>query len=378
MTTTDQQPATSELSDASRSMLAIEGAVFDYWEAQVRQRIHAARDLAGPILTNTLPAFYGNIVEAVTSAYPRADGTSNTDAASAHGGERARMTVFRADQVVHEYQIFREAIAVVAQRHGVTFSTEEWRVVEVSIESALREAVREFALIHDGLRERLAASLSHDMRNPLALIMAATQLIAASPTLDIAQRPAQKIAAAARRLEQMLVELVDALTFERGMDLPLAISEFDIRELLQAIAQEFRLTSTSDIQLEVSRIMGFWCKNSMRRAIENLLTNALKYGDGGSVTIKADANRGRLMLSVHNAGNPIAQSQRERIFDYLRRENTATGVSGWGIGLPFVRNVAESHGGSVAVDSSSDTGTTFLIDIPIDCRQYVKLAIVAP
>jgi signal transduction histidine kinase len=54
----------------------------------------------------------------------------------------------------------------------------------------------------------------------------------------------------------------------------------------------------------------------------------------------------------------------------LQRE-AARDAKGWGIGLPFVRNVAESHGGSVAVDSSPATGTTFLIDVPVDCRPFV-------
>ena len=44
---------------------------------------------------------------------------------------------------------------------------------------------------------------------------------------------------------------------------------------------------------------------------------------------------------------------------------------GWGIGLPFVKAVGESHGGSVSVDSSPELGTTFLIDIPVDCRPFV-------
>ena len=79
------------------------------------------------------------------------------------------------------------------------------------------------------------------------------------------------------------------------------------------------------------------------------------------------------MLSVHNSGSTIPSASRDRIFEYLRREDSGK-ASGWGIGLPFVRSVAQSHGGSVVVDSSPETGTTFTIDIPLDSRPFVGKA----
>ncbi len=365
---TDQNTDERSLSATSQAMLAMRSDVFDLWEASVRASIDEAAGVSGPLLTNTLPAFYDNIAEAVTPSYPRADGASGTTSMSAHGGERARMTPFRADQLVLEYQLFRDAIAEAARQHQLRFSAAEWRVVELSVDIALRDAIREFSLIHERIRERLAATLSHDMRNPLSLILGGSQLIAFSPDLDTAHRAAAKIEAGARRLEQMLTQLVDALTFERADRLPMVLSEFDIQALLTTVAQDFNRDGQPAVAIEAAPIIGHWCRNSLHRAVENLLTNAIKYGDGKQVRIKADAIRGRLTLSVHNDGKPIAEDQRERIFDYLRREGEGKLSVGWGIGLPFVRSVAESHGGSVAVDSAAGRGTTFIIDIPLDCR----------
>lgn len=109
----------------------------------------------------------------------------------------------------------------------------------------------------------------------------------------------------------------------------------------------------------------------MRRALENLINNAVKYGDNGVVKIMAVESRGRLMLSVPNGGIPIPQERHDRIFEYLNREGQPASRLARGIGLQFVKTVAESHGGSVCVDSSSATGTTFVIDVPVDCRPYV-------
>jgi len=79
-----------------------------------------------------------------------------------------------------------------------------------------------------------------------------------------------------------------------------------------------------------------------------------------------------MILTVHNEGEPIPADQFESIFQVFRRADAAKegGKDGWGIGLPYVRSVAESHGGSVAVDSAVRRGTTFTIDIPVDSRPF--------
>jgi signal transduction histidine kinase len=223
------------------------------------------------------------------------------------------------------------------------------------------------------MRERLAATLSHDMSNPLSLIVAGAQLIAIAPDIETARRTALKIRNGATRLNDMVVQLVDALTVEHTIKLPLDLSRFDIKQLVDNVAQEFNLLAPNRIEVEATSIVGYWCEQSLRRVLENLLTNAFKYGDGGRVSIRVEEILGRMMMSVHNSGKPVPDDQRERIFAYLQREGSANrkGVAGWGIGLPFVRGVAEGHGGSAAVDSSAATGTTFIIDIPVDCRPYV-------
>ncbi|MYM33330.1 sensor histidine kinase [Duganella sp. FT94W] len=374
---TDQKDDEEGLSPTSQAMLAMRQQVFDLWETAVRGHIDEAQAVSGPILVNTLPAFYDNIAEALTPSYPREHGASNTTAMSSHGGERARMTTFRADQIILEYQLFRDAITVAAHRHGVHFSAEEWRVVEVSIDAAVRDAVREFSLIHERMRERLAATLSHDMRNPLSLILAAAQLITHSPDIEVARRMALKIGAGAQRLQLMLAQLVDVLTLERAARLPLVMAEFDIRDVVAAAAQQFNVGGDLPVVVDTVSVRGYWCRSSLYRALENLLTNAIKYGDGGSVRIKVGGAQGRLMLSVHNTGNPIAEDRREQIFQYLRRADGNSVTEGWGIGLPYVRSVAEAHGGSVAVDSSAASGTTFIIDIPVDCRRFADAPVPA-
>ena len=369
MLSTDQKISGKGLSDVSRALLAIREEVFDLWEAQVRATVDGACKVLSPILVNTLPAFYGNLAEALTPAYPRDDATSHNTAAAAHGSERARMTNFGPEQVIHEYQLFKEALQTVSAKHGVAMSSGDWGIIDRSINSAVRAAVREYTVVSEELRNKLAAALSHDMRTPLAVISNGAQLISLAPDLAYAQRVAKKIEGNASRLADMIADVLDALTTKPSENLPLSVTSFDMAELVDVIQQDFSDRVIPLIKVDASAIVGYWCYGTMRRAVENLVTNAANYGTGGAISIQLAHTRGRLMISVHNNGNPIAPEQLQRIFEYTERGPSP--VKGWGIGLPFVKRAAEDHGGSVTVDSSTATGTTFLIDVPVDCRPFV-------
>lgn len=370
MLATDQIMDEDTLSINSRKVLAMREAVFEAWGKEVRALIKNAQEILPPVLINTLPVFYDNIAEAMTPDYPRKRATSNTDIAAAHGNERARMTSYSAEQIIHEYQLFRDVFFRIAEERDIALSGAERAVVIRSIDSAVRESVQKFTSMHDTFRHRVAASLSHDMRNPLSVVVSAAQLLTMAPHSDKAPVFAQKILDNGRRLGAMIEELLEALSFSRGQKLPLALTRFDILELARKVCAEANDTHNAQCTLSGVSVIGYWCENSLRRALENLITNAVKYGDGGGISVKIDETHERMILSVHNSGNAIPMEHRGRIFEYLRREGGGD-QDGWGIGLPFVQSVAESHGGSAALDSSPQTGTTFLIDVPVDCRPFV-------
>lgn len=366
---TDQNLNDDGLSATGRKFVALRDATIARWEREIRSRIEGAEELRSPVLTNTIPAFFDNIAEALSPGHNRRDATSNTNAAAVHGGERARMTSFSPDQVIHEYQILRESIA--AEVAGkIELTVNDWAIIDRSINRAVREAVREFVAIQDDLRSKLAAALSHDMRTPLGVIFNGAEVVQMAPDLTIAKRAAAKISTNAIRLKDMMEELLDALTSKGRDQLPMTLTSFDIVDLVDDVGISYKQPGGVELETALEPVQGFWCRGSMRRALENLINNASKYGDGTKVSVAAAQTRGRLMLSVRNTGAPIPKERHREIFDYLTRGDTESTV-GWGVGLPFVKRVAESHGGSVAVDSSVETGTTFLIDIPVDCRPYV-------
>ncbi|MYM37462.1 sensor histidine kinase [Duganella sp. FT94W] len=371
MLASDQKLNQNGLSATSKQVLSMRDAVFAEWEAQVRLLIKGAQHILHPTLLNTLPVFYDNIAEALTPNHPRTDATSNTDIAAAHGDERARMTSYEPEQIVHEYQLFRDAFSRVADEQGVTLSRAEWSIVNSSIDNAVRESIRKFTEMHKSFRHKMAAALSHDMRSPLSVVVTAAHILTIGTTPEKTPGIARKILDNGKRLDTMIEELLDALSFNRGPKLPLELSEFDVLKLANAVCSDASVSNDAACSVIGSSLTGYWCQNSLRRALENLVINAGKYGDGNGVQIKIDEAHGRMLLSVHNSGNPIPSDNHEHIFEYLWRDGGIRDKNGWGIGLPFVKSVAESHGGSVAVDSSAASGTTFLIDIPVDCRPFV-------
>jgi signal transduction histidine kinase len=110
----------------------------------------------------------------------------------------------------------------------------------------------------------------------------------------------------------------------------------------------------------------------MRQALHNLVENAVKYGQSKTaITVRVVETHERLLLSVHNFGDPIPPNYLHTLFKpYRRAPNAArSGKTGWGLGLALVQTIAEAHGGSVGVESDAQTGTTFTIDVLRDPRE---------
>jgi signal transduction histidine kinase len=111
-------------------------------------------------------------------------------------------------------------------------------------------------------------------------------------------------------------------------------------------------------------IEGDWSKKGIRRIIENLCSNAIKYGEPHRpITVSVLQESGLAAIEIHNEGRPIPAEDLPTLFDQYRRTESAErgGQRGWGLGLTLVRGIAEAHGGRVSVESSMARGTTFRV-----------------
>ena len=221
------------------------------------------------------------------------------------------------------------------------------------------------------MRERFAAALTHDMRTPLGVAVSALELSLRTLDADRARAMTTKALEHLQRVDLMICELLHSMAFAGGRTMQLAHSCFDVQELLTEVQADAMAVHGSRLKVEGPSVRGWWGRPELKRAIENMVGNAFKYGDPqGPVKLVVNEAYGRLLLSVHNEGGSIPVEEQAGIFQMYRRAGNAARerVPGWGIGLPYLRSVTESHGGSVGVDSSPERGTTFCIDIPIDAR----------
>ncbi|WP_288381103.1 sensor histidine kinase KdpD, partial [uncultured Massilia sp.] len=185
------------------------------------------------------------------------------------------------------------------------------------------------------------------------------------------RRYAEKIVASTQRIDGMTRELLDRIAFCKTGAVRLEIHPVDMTALMREVVLAAASAHPVELTLEREGIEGWWCGDAIRRVAENLVNNAIKYGaPDAPVRVTVSTTPERVQLMVHNAGDPIAPEDSESIFQLYRRAGSRGPGSGWGVGLPYVRRVAEAHGGSVLMSSSIDDGTTFVIDIPLDARPF--------
>ena len=243
-------------------------------------------------------------------------------------------------------------------------------IITRSFDQAILDSVEEFTSIHSAFRERIASTLTHDMRTPLSVILTAAKLLTRVDEKQVAEL-AKKIIDNGQRLEAMFKEQLNALNRAPASIGHLEVTQWDAFELAQQVGQQFNDSTANSCQVSGKPVNVWWDRNLLQRALENLTANAMKYGTSASVVkISVASTHGRVIISVHNLGNPIAKEERIKIFQYLNRshQSNLNEQPGWGIGLTFVQDVATFHGGTVVLDSSALAGTTFSIDIPCDAR----------
>lgn len=360
-------------------MLALRDQVLREWGRRVKADVKEARHLPHPILINTFPVLYDNIAQAISPEFPRAIATSESTLASEHGGERARLTNYDAQAVIAEYQLLRWAIFDVLQRDGVRLNHSESVIINACIDDAIRQAANAFALAQAALRERFVAGVTHDLRNPLASASMAADLIVLSSSEPKTRELAGRITENLARMDSMINDLLDTVVFQAGERVRLHLEAFDMLALAREVADALAPVH-GGIEVSGMAVNGTWDRRAIKRALENLAGNAVKYrAPGTPVRIHVEERQERMIATVHNEGTLIPSEEAAFVFQVFRRSASAEegDKPGWGLGLPFVRAVAESHGGSVVLDSAAERGTSFIIDLPVDARPFLDAPILA-
>lgn len=358
-------------------LLAVKDTVLEDWIARMRGDIPYAARMPHAALIDTFPALYDFLV---TVACGEAGEFDHSTIASEHGGQRARVTRFDPGSIVHEFHLFRTALFSAWGAAGIVLDADEAMRLNAAIDDALRQSLSGFSLSEAQIREQFFSALTHDLRSPLAT--AATALAMIAKSTDLAQ--VHRLAALATRqhalMETMIADLLDVMVHKADKDDSLAFADTELFALLCDVVANVSFSSGRLIELSGGPVHGIWCAAALRRAMENLISNAVKYSTPDTpIGVGIESADDHVFVSITNTGPPIPPEQTEAIFQLFRRakRDEERGITGWGIGLPYVRSVAEQHAGTVSVQSSADR-TTFLFDIPLDPRPLLAQSRLPP
>jgi signal transduction histidine kinase len=224
------------------------------------------------------------------------------------------------------------------------------------------------------LKSNFVASVSHDLKTPLALIQlfAETLELGRVRTPERAQEYYRIINGESKKLTRLIENILDFSRMEAGLR-PYRMEPADLTESVKKVLsrmdtqfEQGHFSVTTKIEPDLPRVLAD--EGAAEQAIENLLANAVKYsGESKHIEVSAKRVNGHIVVSVTDHGIGISRREQGRIFRkfYRVQRELGGGPQGTGLGLAIVDHTMRGHGGFVRVESEPDTGSTFSLHFPI-------------
>jgi PAS domain S-box-containing protein len=234
-------------------------------------------------------------------------------------------------------------------------------------ESELQRAIR--------VRDEFLSIAGHELKTPLASLQLVVQGlhrfiskgVEAGGTSKIIER-LSRASGQVRALERLVNDLLDVSRMTAGK-LILHPEPVDLTQLVDEVVSQYAETAQKmgcPVEVDAAeRVVGQWDRVRMEQVITNLLSNALKYGRGKPVKIEVSHDSGKAILRVQDYGIGIDAANLTRIFDRFERAVSEREFGGLGLGLWIVRRIVEASGGSVTVQSVRNSGSTFVVTLPL-------------
>jgi two-component system, OmpR family, sensor kinase len=212
----------------------------------------------------------------------------------------------------------------------------------------------------------LLHDVSHELRSPLARMTAAIGLARQDPARGDAMF--ERVEREAARLDVLVGELLglSRLEYDAGRSAP---QNVDLRALLQQVADDARFEARAgggDVELVAvaARVGGH--AELLRRALDNVLRNAVKHAPAGRcVQVVLAAGAGTARIAVTDCGGGVAEAELERIFDPFFRTARGEAENGCGLGLAIARRAVEAHGGTIGASNAPGGGLRIDIVLPL-------------
>lgn len=223
----------------------------------------------------------------------------------------------------------------------------------------------------DEMKSSFTSNITHELKTPIAVAYAANDALLNYGLADNPVKREEYLLDTKEQLEKLsaLVERILSMSMKERGNFRLDVSETNIRDMFEKIAQETKLRTTKncDIQIEADEnLTAVFDAKLMSSVVSTLVDNAVKYsGESVSILLKVIRKSDKLFISVSDNGTGIAQEHQRHVFEKFYRvpHGDVHEVKGYGIGLYFAKTIVERHGGQISLNSTPGEGSTFTIEI---------------
>jgi len=252
---------------------------------------------------------------------------------------------------------------------------------EIKTQKMVNALVNNLRIINDRLRQldtqksEFISLASHQMRGPVTSIQGYAGLILDNDYGEVPEKmkaPLEHILHSGKDLSEMINDFLDVVKIEKG-DLKFEIERIDVTKMIQDIKEHYIIHANKKglhlkSKLPDSSIFIKADKGKIYQAITNILDNSLKYTKEGSISIVLNSNKEKVFIDITDTGIGINKNEQDFLFKKFNRLSNAKeiDVSGIGLGLFITKEIIESHGGNISVESEGKgKGSTFKIDMPL-------------
>ena len=218
-------------------------------------------------------------------------------------------------------------------------------------------------------KQNIMQTITHELRSPLSAIRGYADMIASDEESSIRVRHAKTIGDASGRMAGMIDTLLNYFRLDSGKETVCSLP-FRVKSIAEILETEFmpqmekKRLAFETVNEADEVVMGD--RNLILRIGSNLLSNALKFTQKGSVRLITGYSDGNFMLAVDDTGTGIDKGKQNRIFKPFERLGNAATQDGFGLGLAIVRSLAELMDGSITVESVPGKGSRFTVTLPLE------------
>ncbi len=251
------------------------------------------------------------------------------------------------------------------------------RTHELQIAKAEAEVARDLALDADRLKSQFLASMSHELRTPLNAILTFTELMSMGTFGDVNDEQKNyldKTLSSGKHLLSLINDVLDISKIQSGMIKMFIEQGFMVEPEIKAITATARqLLGSKPVEMILDiepDLPPMACdKRRVRQILLNLISNAVKFTEKGSITVRARREGDYILFAVIDTGPGIPHDQQDIIFEpFIQTETGIQHAGGTGLGLPISRKLAEAHGGKVWVESAVGHGASFFVKLPVQAE----------